>query len=106
MKLHKHWKGIALFLLPAVALYAAYFLYPLGYVFIIGLTQWNGVTAPEFRGLANYLDLLPGFVRAAQLPPAPGAGGDPDETLRAKIKHPDSRFALRMRRERRIYQPL
>jgi raffinose/stachyose/melibiose transport system permease protein len=58
MRLHKHWKGIALFLLPAAALYGGYFLYPLGYVFVMGLTAWNGVTAPRFRGLANFLDLL------------------------------------------------
>jgi raffinose/stachyose/melibiose transport system permease protein len=58
LKLHKHWVGIALFLLPAMVLYAAYFLYPLGYVFVLGLTRWNGVTPPRFRGLANYLDLL------------------------------------------------
>jgi raffinose/stachyose/melibiose transport system permease protein len=58
MPLHKNWKGIALFLLPAAALYGAYFLYPLGYVFVLGLSEWNGVTAPRFRGLANYLDLI------------------------------------------------
>jgi raffinose/stachyose/melibiose transport system permease protein len=58
MRPHKHWKGIALFLLPAAALYGGFFLYPLGYVFALGLYGWNGVTAPRFRGLANYLDLL------------------------------------------------
>jgi raffinose/stachyose/melibiose transport system permease protein len=58
LKLHKHWKGITLFLLPAGALYGAFFLYPLAYVFVLGLTAWNGVTPPQFRGLANYLDLL------------------------------------------------
>ncbi len=58
MKLHKHWKGIALFLLPAAALYGAYFLYPLGYVFVLGLNKWNGVSPPRFLGLANYRDLL------------------------------------------------
>jgi raffinose/stachyose/melibiose transport system permease protein len=58
VRLHKHWKGIALFLLPAAALYCAYFLYPLGYVFVIGLTKWNGVVPPRFIGLENYRDLL------------------------------------------------
>ncbi|UCF97399.1 MAG: sugar ABC transporter permease [Spirochaetaceae bacterium] len=58
MTLHKHWKGITLFLLPAVILYAAFFIYPLGFVFSIGLTSWNGVTAPQFRGVQNFVDLL------------------------------------------------
>jgi raffinose/stachyose/melibiose transport system permease protein len=57
MTLHKHWKGIALFLLPALALYGAFFIYPLGFVFSISLTEWNGVTAPQFRGLGNFVDL-------------------------------------------------
>jgi raffinose/stachyose/melibiose transport system permease protein len=52
------WKGIILFLLPVSVLYFLFFIYPLGFVFIIGLTQWNGVTAPQFVGLRNYLDLL------------------------------------------------
>jgi len=57
MKLHKHWKGIALFLLPALILYGAFFVYPLGFVFGISLTEWKGVTSPEFRGLRNFVDL-------------------------------------------------
>ena len=57
MTLHKHWKGIALFLLPALILYGAFFIYPLGFVFGISLTEWNGVTAPQFRGVRNFVDL-------------------------------------------------
>jgi raffinose/stachyose/melibiose transport system permease protein len=57
MTLHKHWKGITLFLLPALILFAAFFIYPLGFVFSISLTEWNGVTAPQFRGIQNFVDL-------------------------------------------------
>jgi raffinose/stachyose/melibiose transport system permease protein len=57
MTLHKHWKGIALFLLPALVLFGAFFIYPLGFVFSISLTEWNGVSAPSFRGLQNFVDL-------------------------------------------------
>ena len=57
MTLHKHWKGITLFLLPALILFAAFFIYPLGFVFSISLTEWNGVTAPQFRGVQNFVDL-------------------------------------------------
>ena len=58
MTLHKHWKGIALFLLPALLLYTAFFIYPLGFVFGISTTAWNGITPPEFRGLGNISDLI------------------------------------------------
>ena len=49
-----NWKGIILFLLPILALYGTFFIYPLIYVFSISLTEWNGVGAPEFVGLQNY----------------------------------------------------
>lgn len=50
-----NWKGIILFLLPILALYGTFFIYPLIYVFSISLTEWNGVGAPEFVGLENYV---------------------------------------------------
>ena len=53
-----HWGGIILFLTPVAALYALFFLYPLGYVFTVSLVDWNGVTAMRFVGLENYLELL------------------------------------------------
>ena len=57
MTLHKHWKGIVLFLLPALVLYGAFFIYPLGFVFSLSFTQWNGISPPVFRGLQNFVDL-------------------------------------------------
>ncbi len=58
MRLHKHWKGIALFLFPVVALYAAYFVYPLGFVLYTSFVKWNGIVDMEFIGLKNYAGLL------------------------------------------------
>ena len=59
MTLHKHWKGIALFLLPALVLYGAFFLYPLGFVFSLSFTEWNGISPPQFRGLQKKLLPVP-----------------------------------------------
>ena len=53
-----HWGGIALFLLPVAVLYTLFFLYPLGYVFTVSFVDWNGVSAMEFVGLQNYLELF------------------------------------------------
>ncbi|NBC28787.1 MAG: ABC transporter permease subunit [Spirochaetes bacterium] len=50
-----NWKGILLFLIPILTLYGMFFIYPLIYVFFISLTEWNGVGAPEFVGLKNYI---------------------------------------------------
>ena len=58
MKINRHWKGIILFLLPACVLYSAFFIYPLGFVFSVSLTEWNGITAPRFVGVRNFIDLV------------------------------------------------
>ncbi len=59
MKASKNnWKGIILFLLPVGLLYITFFIYPLAFVFITGLTEWNGIRAMEFVGLANFFDLF------------------------------------------------
>ncbi|HOV39134.1 MAG TPA: sugar ABC transporter permease [Spirochaetales bacterium] len=52
------WKGILLFLFPVAVLYILFFIYPLGFVFAVGFTQWNGVLPPQFIGLQNYSALL------------------------------------------------
>ena len=58
MTLHKYWKGIVLFLLPALILYGAFFIYPLSFVFSVSFTEWNGITAPRFVGVLNFIDLV------------------------------------------------
>ena len=55
MKLHKHWKGIVLFLLPVLVLYGLFFIYPLVFVYLVSLMKWNGITHPVFVGLKNYI---------------------------------------------------
>jgi raffinose/stachyose/melibiose transport system permease protein len=57
-KVHKHWKGILIFLLPVTALYAAYFIYPLGFVIYTSFVNWNGIGSMKPVGLTNYLELL------------------------------------------------
>jgi len=50
--------AIFLFLLPALVLFVMFFVYPLLFVLIISVTEWNGVSPPTFVGLANYIQAL------------------------------------------------
>lgn len=54
----KRGKAIALFLAPAVVLYALFFLFPLGYVFFISFIGWSGASPRGFVGLQNYIDIF------------------------------------------------
>ncbi|WDZ82660.1 carbohydrate ABC transporter permease [Micromonospora cathayae] len=45
------------FLLPAFAAYAFFMLYPAFSTFYVALTDWNGVSAPDFVGLGNLTEL-------------------------------------------------
>lgn len=47
-----------LFLLPAVVLFTAFFIYPVGYVVVTSLMKWDGMSSPEFVGLRNYYTIL------------------------------------------------
>lgn len=55
-----------LFLLPALAFYVTFRLYPYVQTFWFGLHDWNGVSPPVFIGLGNYVEALhdPSFWRA------------------------------------------
>jgi raffinose/stachyose/melibiose transport system permease protein len=57
-RLHKHWKGIALFLAPTLLLYFAFFVFPLGFLFVTSFTDWTGVRIGGFVGLQNFQDLF------------------------------------------------
>ncbi len=46
------------FVLPALLLYAVFFLYPFFRTIYLSMTEWNGVVAPMFTGLENYRRLL------------------------------------------------
>lgn len=50
--------AIVLFLLPALVLFGMFFVYPLLFVTVISLTEWNGIGPPEFIGLKNYTQVL------------------------------------------------
>ena len=47
-----------LFLLPVLVLFGVYFVYPLGFIFVTSFSKWNGIAAPVFQGLKNYIDLF------------------------------------------------
>lgn len=46
------------FLLPAVALYGVFMLYPAFTTFFVALTEWNGVSAPTWIGTGNFTRLV------------------------------------------------
>lgn len=50
--------AIFLFLLPALLLFVVFFVYPLIFVLTISATEWNGISAPRFVGLKNYVQIL------------------------------------------------
>lgn len=50
--------GIILFLLPALVLFTVFFVFPIGYVAVMSLFNWNGISAPEFCGIANYVKIF------------------------------------------------
>lgn len=56
-----------LYLLPALALYAAFVLWPLARLAWLSLVQWDGFSAPRFVGLANYPALWSDPAFAAEL---------------------------------------
>ena len=47
-----------LFLLPAMAMFTLYVIYPIGQSFNISLYEWDGLGEAEFIGMANYEKLL------------------------------------------------
>ena len=50
--------GIILFLLPALLLFTVFFILPVGYVLVMSLFEWNGITVPSFNGIQNYIALF------------------------------------------------
>lgn len=51
-------KGNLLYVLPALLIYAAFVFFPILAAVALSLTEWNGLAAPVFRGLQNYIDLF------------------------------------------------
>ncbi|NUU02995.1 carbohydrate ABC transporter permease [Herbaspirillum robiniae] len=46
------------FLAPACAMTLIYVLYPIAYTIYLSFFNWDGMTRPQFVGLANYVELL------------------------------------------------
>ena len=51
------WK-LMVFLLPALILFAAFFLYPLVYVIVMSFFKWDAFHPPVYNGFANYTALF------------------------------------------------
>src|SRR5690625_5254285 len=49
---------ITLFLAPALIIYLIYVVYSILMTFYYSLLEWSGITASEFVGLANYIQLI------------------------------------------------
>ena len=47
-----------LYMLPALAVVGVFLLYPAVYTLYLSLTKWDGLTAPTFIGLQNYIQLV------------------------------------------------
>lgn len=55
---HQQRVAPALFLAPALALFALYVLWPIGQSLRLSLYDWDGLGTPQWVGLANYAELL------------------------------------------------
>lgn len=58
-----------LFILPSIIGFAVFVLYPLITTFYYAMTKWNGITAPEFIGLKNFVRMFttdPSFIPSLQ----------------------------------------
>lgn len=57
---HKTWERVEayLYLAPALVIVGIFLLYPAVYTFYISLTDWDGLTPPEFIGFKNYIQVF------------------------------------------------
>ena len=59
MKLERSDRGpLWAFLGPAIILMLVFFVIPVIYVAVVSLMKWNGISAPEFRNIRNYMLLF------------------------------------------------
>ena len=57
-KKDRNWITIVLFLLPVGLLYGVFFLYPIGFLLVASLAEWNGIQPMVFSGLSNFAGLF------------------------------------------------
>ena len=50
--------AIVIFIAPALTLFTVFMFIPIVQVFIYSFSEWNGISAPVFNGLTNYIDLF------------------------------------------------
>lgn len=50
--------GIYTFLAPGLLLFIVFFIIPIGYIAVVSLMEWNGMTTPVFVGLDNFVSLF------------------------------------------------
>ena len=48
---------MALFMTPALVLFILFFIIPVGYVLVVSLFKWNGMSAASFVGVKNYITI-------------------------------------------------
>lgn len=48
---------MALFMTPALVLFILFFIIPVGYVLVVSLFKWNGMSAASFVGVKNYFTI-------------------------------------------------
>lgn len=59
MKLTKLDRGpLIAFLFPAIVLIVLFFVIPVGYVLVVSLLKWNGISTPAFNGIKNFMLLF------------------------------------------------
>jgi raffinose/stachyose/melibiose transport system permease protein len=56
--IRKSKKYIIIGLLPALLFYVVFVIYPIGRSFYYGFFDWNGLSTPQFIGLANFKEIL------------------------------------------------
>lgn len=56
IKSRRRWFWIVLFLTPVMTIFVMFYIYPIVFVFVTSLLDWNGIVKPEFVGLQNYID--------------------------------------------------
>ncbi len=49
--------GMVLFMAPALLLFILFFIIPVGYVLVVSLFKWNGMSAATFVGVKNYITI-------------------------------------------------
>lgn len=50
--------GMFLFLVPPLLLFAAFFIFPIGFISVTSTMKWDGMSEPVFVGLQNFITLL------------------------------------------------